>query len=274
MPRSDTPHDWLRPQWPAPPRVQALCTTRAGGASSGRHASLNLGAHVDDDPAHVALNRGRLREAIGAQPVFLRQVHGTDVLDLDDLESPWSGELIADGCIASRPGPACTVMVADCLPVLLCTADGSRVGAVHAGWRGLAAGVIEAAIARIRQASAGFGESASAGALHVWLGPCIGPGEFEVGPEVKAAFEAVSPSAARCFKPVAGLAQEPDTGSGHKWLADLPALARQRLAALDEHSVHGNDGGDAWCTVRQPSRFFSHRRDGITGRFAACIWLA
>ncbi|RYY91197.1 MAG: peptidoglycan editing factor PgeF [Comamonadaceae bacterium] len=272
MPRSDTPHDWLRPRWPAPPGVQALCTTRAGGASSGRHASLNLGAHVGDDPGHVASNRVYLSEAIGADPVFLRQVHGTEVLDLDDLASYSSGEPTADACIASRLGLACTVMVADCLPVLLCTADGARVGAVHAGWRGLAAGVIEAAIARIRRAAADAGESAAAGTLHVWLGPCIGPGEFEVGPEVKAAFESAAPSAARCFRPAAEAAAEPGPDDRPKWLADLPALARQRLAALGEHSVHGNDGSDAWCTVRQPSRFFSHRRDGVTGRFAASVW--
>ena len=251
--------DWLRPDWPAPSTVRALCTTRAGGVSQGAYASLNLGAHVGDHADVVAANRLRLRQAIGARPVFLEQVHGTALLA---LEARTPDGCAADACSTVETGIACTVMVADCLPVLLCDEAGMRVAAAHAGWRGLAAGVLE-------QALASFGPVApvqrAQGAIKkiAWLGPCIGPTAFEVGPEVKAAFEACTPAAAQCFVP---------SDTAGKWLADLPGLARQRLRALGVEEVHGNDGSDAWCTVRNPSRFFSYRRDGASGRFAACVW--
>jgi YfiH family protein len=167
----------------------------------------------------------------------------------------------ADGAVTGLSGLACTVMVADCLPVLLCNAKGSRVAAAHAGWRGLlgvqGAGVLESAVAS-------FGQSGTRNAddLMAWLGPCIGPGAFEVGDEVRAAFVAASPQAADCFRP----------NAPGKWLADLPALARQRLYALGLTRTYGNDGSADWCTVTNASRFFSHRRDAISGRLAACIW--
>jgi len=253
MPKAEFAADWIVPDWPAPAHVRALCTTRAGGVSSGGYGSLNLGDHVGDAPAHVAANRARVRQATGAHPVFLRQVHGTEVAALT-LQSP--DGLAADACTTGAPGAACTVMVADCLPVLLCDADGTRVAAAHCGWRGLAGGVLERAIEAL-------GPQGAAGRM-AWLGPCIGPTAFEVGEEVKAAFEAHAAEAASCFHPGA----QPG-----KWLADLPGLARQRLRALGVASVHGNDGSAPWCTVGNPSRFFSHRRDGLgSGRFAALVW--
>jgi YfiH family protein len=248
---------WLVPDWPAPPNVQAVCTTRDGGVSQGRYESLNLGDHVGDEPAHVVQNRDRLRGAIGARPVFLQQVHGTGVAALDAAQDMVRDGTAADACTATAAGLACTIMVADCLPVLFTDEAGHRVAAAHAGWRGLAGGVLE-------QAMKAFAAEGSPRVI-AWLGPCIGPEAFEVGAEVKAAFEAHASEAAACFKPA---------GAPGKWLADLPALARQRLRAAGVASVHGNDGGNAWCTVANPSRFFSHRRDGVSGRFAALVWKA
>jgi YfiH family protein len=254
--------DWLIPDWPAPSGVRAVFTTRAGGLSAAPYDSMNLGDHVGDLPASVAANRALLRQAIGGHPVFLQQVHGSDVIALD---SGTRDGLQADACLTKETGVACTIMVADCLPVLLAGADGEVVAGAHAGWRGLAGGgsgkgVLESVHAAMK---------ADARTV-VWLGPCIGPSAFEVGPEVKGAFEAAHAEAARLFTPA---------GAG-KYLADLPGLARLRLRALGITQVYGNDGSDAWCTVRNPSRFFSHRRDagpqgngfGATGRMAACIW--
>lgn len=244
--------DLLLPQWPAPAGVRAICTTRAGGISQGRFESLNLGDHVDDDAVAVAANRRRLQADIGVRPVFLRQVHGVDVLRLD---ASCADGATADACVTTEAGLACTVMVADCLPVLFTDSEGRQVAAAHAGWRGLAAGVLEQTLATF-----GAGER-----IMAWLGPCIGPAAFEVGAEVKAVFKAHDPSSAACFKPAR---------AEGKWVADLSGLARQRLLASGVTSVHGNDGTEAWCTVGNPSRFFSHRRDGSSGRFAACIWRA
>ncbi|RRH87677.1 peptidoglycan editing factor PgeF [Variovorax beijingensis] len=248
---------WLVPDWPAPPNVQAVCTTRQGGVSQGCYQSLNLGDHVGDLAAHVAENRHRLAQAIGgARPVFLQQVHGTGLVALGAEAGRAGDGTPADACTATATGVACTIMVADCLPVLFTDESGQRVAAAHAGWRGLAGGVLETAARCFEPAQGG-------GRVMAWLGPCIGPRAFEVGPEVKAAFEAHAPEASRCFQPAA---------APGKWLADLPALARQRLRAAGVESVHGNDGSDAWCTVANPSRFFSHRRDGVSGRFAALVW--
>jgi YfiH family protein len=244
------PAEWLVPDWPAPPGVHALCTSRQGGVSSGSYRSLNLGDHVGDAAADVQANRALLRDAIGARPVFLQQVHGTRLLPLET--STPDGEA-ADACTTTASGVACTIMVADCLPVLLTDEEGRRVAAAHAGWRGLAAGVLE-------RTMESFGTQSR---LMAWLGPCIGPDAFEVGNEVKAAFEAGAPEAARCFAPAA---------QAGKWLADLAGLARQRLHAAGVMQVHGNDSGEAWCTVHNPLLFFSHRRDRVSGRFAACIW--
>ena len=248
--------NWLVPEWPAPQNVRALCTTRAGGVSAGRYESLNLGDHVGDEPAHVAANRTRLRQAIGVRPVFLQQVHGSELVALEGAGSALPDGAAADACTTGDSGLACTIMVADCLPVLFTDTAGRRVAAAHAGWRGLAGGVLEAT-------AGGF--APEQGKVLAWLGPCIGPKAFEVGAEVKSAFEAHAPDAAGCFKPAA---------TDGKWLADLPALARQRLRAAGVEAVYGNDGSDGWCTVGNPSRFFSHRRDGISGRFAALVWKA
>jgi YfiH family protein len=244
------------PDWPAPPNVRAACTTRAGGVSAAPYDRLNLGDHVGDDPDRVSHNRAIFQEALQAHPVFLRQVHGTRTARLicdtpDDIE--------ADACITNERGLACTIMVADCMPVLFATGDGRAVAAAHAGWRGLAGeagkGVIESVCDALRQ------QSDLADVL-AWLGPCIGPQAFEVGPEVKAAFEAHDAGASSMFKPHAD----------GKWLADLPGLVRRRLAASGITRVYGNDGNPTWCTVSNPSIFFSHRRDRASGRFAAAIW--
>ncbi|VTU30201.1 peptidoglycan editing factor PgeF [Variovorax sp. RA8] len=247
------PGEALVPDWPAPPGVHALCTTREGGVSGGAYRSLNLGDHVGDTPADVAVNRARLRDALGARPVFLQQVHGTQLLALDARTPDGSA---ADACTATAAGIACTIMVADCLPVLFTDGRGRRVAAAHAGWRGLAAGVLEEAVGT-------FAAEAGPGELMAWLGPCIGPEAFEVGDEVRTAFAVAAPQAPRCFKPAAA--------SG-KWLADLAGLARQRLNGAGVTQLYGNDGSAPWCTVNNPLRFFSHRRDRISGRFAACIW--
>lgn len=247
---------WLVPDWPAPQNVRALCTTRSGGVSAGRYESLNLGDHVGDEPAHVAANRTRLWQAIGVRPVFLQQVHGSEVAVLESAASSLPDGVAADACTTADSGLACTIMVADCLPVLFTDTAGRRVAAAHAGWRGLAGGVLEAT-------AGGF--APEQGKVLAWLGPCIGPKAFEVGAEVKAAFEAHAPEAAGCFQP---------SQSAGKWLADLPALARQRLRAAGVEAVYGNDGTDGWCTVGNRSRFFSHRRDGVSGRFAALVWKA
>lgn len=239
--------EFIIPDWPAPPNVRALVTTRAGGISLPPYASLNLGDHVGDAPAAVAENRRRLRTLLPAEPVWLRQVHGTRCVDAA-LVAP---NTEADAVFARRPGAVCAVLTADCLPMLLCDDAGTVVAAVHAGWRGLAAGVIESAVAALAQP----GER-----LMAWLGPAIGPDSFEVGAEVRAAFMAHDPAAAAAF------VARPDG----KWLCDLHALARLRLAALAVRRVTGG----RHCTLRDAGRFFSYRRDSATGRMASLVWLA
>jgi polyphenol oxidase len=244
--------------WRAPPRVQMLVTTRRGGASAPPWDSLNLGEHVGDDAAAVAQNRRLLREAHGlpAEPRWLQQVHGVAVADLD---APPAAIPVADAAFTTRPGTVCVVMTADCLPVLLAAADGSAVGAAHAGWRGLASGVIESTVAAMRaRLPAGM-------PLQSWLGPAIGPAHFEVGEEVRAAFVAQDPADAAAFV----------ASAAGRWHADLYALARRRLAALGIGAV----GGGTTCTYADERRFFSHRRDvqhrglDATGRMASLIWL-
>ena len=255
------PAGWLAPDWRIA-RVGALMTTRTGGVSGGPYASMNLGAAVGDDPAHVTANRRLLGDAIAASPVFLRQVHGTRVVRIgrDDARAE-APEHEADAAVTSVAGVACTVQAADCLPVLLAAPDGRAVGAAHAGWRGLAAGVVEAAVQAVSSA-AGY----APGEISAWLGACIGADAFEVGADVLAAFgaaaedDAAPPDAVRRFR----------ARAGGKWLADLPGLARDRLAAAGVDRI---DGG-RWCTVADPARFFSYRRDRTTGRMAATIWIA
>lgn len=240
--------DWIVPEWPAPPQVRSLLTTRHGGVSRGAYASLNLGDHVGDDPLAVAENRRRLASRLDTSPVWLNQVHGTLVLDAGQLPSALRPE--ADASFTRRPGVACAVMTADCLPVLLCDKAGSVVAAAHAGWRGLHAGILERTVA----AMACPGEE-----LLAYLGPAIGAQAFEVGDEVRTAFVAANAQDALAFKP-----------QGGKWLADIYLLARQRLARLGVDAIFGGD----CCTVGEPERFFSYRRDGVTGRMASMIWLA
>jgi YfiH family protein len=252
------PAGWITPDWPVPANVRSVCTTRAGGASLAPYDALNLGDHVGDTSQAVATNRKIFREAMQARPVFLQQVHGRGTVMLD-AQTPDGTQ--ADGCVTTVSRLACTMMVADCLPVLFATDDGRAVGAAHAGWRGLAGeggqGILESAVEGLRRAS-----GANETQILAWLGPCIGPQAFEVGPEVRDAFVSFDAAAKDLFKP---------HGSG-KWLADLQALARRRLQALGIARIYGNDGGQEWCTVANPSRFFSHRRDRVSGRLAASVW--
>jgi polyphenol oxidase len=269
------------PFWPAPTHIRAAFTTRAGGVSAAPFDSLNLGDHVNDSAEHVAKNRALLQQSIQARPVFLKQVHGVDVVSVN---ADIADGTVADACITQQRGVACTIMVGDCLPVLFTDRAGSFVGAAHAGWRGLLGqaeggvqnGVLEHIYQRFRplaqQNNAQAATENIANDILAWLGPCIGPQRFEVGAEVKAAFESGQPDAARHFQKINAPSGQPD-----KYLANLPALARDRLQAMGITQIYGNDGSQEWCTVSNPSQFFSHRRDagrlGSTGRMAACIWL-
>lgn len=230
--------------------------------------TLNLGGHVGDGASAVAANRQTLQAMLQqlhapVRPVYLRQVHGIQVVTLDESSMD---EMAFDAASSCTPGIACTVLVADCLPVLLTNRRGTRVAAAHAGWRGLAAGVLEETLDCFH-AEGGQGDGNDDDIL-AWLGPCIGPQTFEVGAEVLEAFCARDADAVRFFVP---------RGASGKYLANLPALARQRLAAAGVRQVYGNDGTGPWCTVSNPLRFFSHRRDaallGSSGRMAACVWL-
>lgn len=240
--------EWMVPDWPAPPNVRAAFTLRTGGVSVGEYASWNLASHVGDEADAVAENRRRLRAALAlpSEPVWLTQVHGHTVASL-----PGRQPATADSAVTFTAGPVCAVLVADCLPVLFASRSGDRIGIAHAGWRGLAAGVIEATVQALG------GDPAE---LIAWLGPSIGPEAFEVGAEVRDALVAQRPDAASAFR----------AGRPGKWFADLPALARQRLYACGLREFHG--GGR--CTVTESAHFYSYRRDGQTGRMAALAWLA
>lgn len=239
---------FLLPHWPAPARVRAFTTTRVGGASQGPYTSLNLGLHVGDDAGAVNENRARVQAAarIPAAPAWLTQVHGTRIVDAAQTANASE----ADGSVAFAPGAVCAVLTADCLPVFLCDKAGTAVGVVHAGWRGLAAGAIEAGIAKLARAPAD---------ILAWLGPAIGPNAFEVGPEVRTAFVNKDTLMDGAFAP---------TGDG-RYLADIYALARRTLARAGVPYV----GGGEYCTVTAPEHFFSYRRDGVCGRMASLIWL-
>ncbi len=239
---------FIRPDWPAPANIRAVTTTRLGGSSIGPYESFNLGDHVGDDPLAVERNRARLRAELNlpAEPLWLKQVHGVEVA-YAPRTAPGA---TADGAWTDRPAMVLAVLTADCLPVFLCDRAGTRVAVLHAGWRGLAAGVIERGVAAIGVRGAD---------LLAWLGPAIGPQSYEVGDDVRAAFIKDAPEAAESFRA---------HGAG-KWRADLYALARQRLAALGVTTVRGD--GD--CTLKDGARFYSHRRDGVTGRMASLIWL-
>jgi YfiH family protein len=237
----------LTPDWPAPARVHALITTRAGGVSESPYDDLNLGDHVGDNPASVSENRRRLMLAGGLPraPRWLAQVHGCTAVDPAQISAPCE----ADAAVTDRPSTPCAVLTADCLPLLVCNRRGDRVAAIHAGWRGLLDGVIETTLARFPNDDP----------LLVWLGPAIASDAFEVGEEVRQAFVDRDPQAETAF--------HPNPGAAGKWLADLYALARQRIAPFAPTFIGGGD----LCTFSDP-RFYSYRRDGVTGRFASLIW--
>lgn len=246
-------NDWIIPDWPAPGNVKALFTTRHGGVSNGRngnYASLNLGAHVNDDLADVKTNRAILRRHLPAEPKWLQQVHGISSIW---IEHTTAATPQGDAALSTRQGTVCAVMVADCLPVFLCDAAGTTVGIVHAGWRGLAGGIVEQSVAAMQVENS---------KLMAWLGPAIGPDHFEVGAEVYEAFVQHDEQAVQAFK-------QQDNVHEKKWLADIFVLARQRLTSVGISEIYG--GGI--CTFSDPARFFSYRRDGETGRMAALIWL-
>jgi polyphenol oxidase len=244
---------WLTPDWPAPATVRALSTLRTGGASGPPYASLNLGGHVGDDATAVEGNRRALRDAarLPAEPVWLEQVHGICVKDLDS-QGP-SGP--ADAAVTRQPGKVCAILTADCLPVLLAGAAGDRVGAAHAGWRGLAAGVIEATVSAL---------GGPPGELLAWLGPAIGPRHFEVGAEVREEFLRRAGAGDTAADDAAFV-----PNARGRYSADLYALARRRLLRLGVERIYG--GGE--CTYTDDARYYSHRRDGRTGRQATLIWL-
>jgi polyphenol oxidase len=269
--------DVLRPDWPVSASVRAAMSLRSGGISLAPYDALNVGAHVGDDPAAVAENRHRLRDALDlpAEPAWLEQVHGTAVADLDAAITRTAAPvgpnatahstdavranaaarntvpIRADAAVTRNSGHVCAIQVADCMPVLFATADGSAIGAAHAGWRGLAGGVLEATVMAMR---------ADPAHLFAWLGPAISQKRFEVGDEVRAAFLDGNPKAAAAFT----------QNARQRWQCDLYALARLRLAALGVRHISGGD----WCTHDDRSRFFSFRRDGRCGRMAALIWLS
>ena len=246
-------HDWLVPDWPAPANVRAFITTRNGGVSIGPHASFNLGLRADEDPQTVAQNRALLQQHLPQTPKWLRQVHGTRVVDADTID-PAQDSPQADASIARLTGTVCTVMVADCLPLLFTNHAGTRVAAAHAGWRGLAGGVVANTVQVLGDAGVRPAE------LLAYIGPGIGPGAFEVGRDVFDAFATSDAAATSAFAP---------HGPG-KWLGDLFTLARRALtrAGLPPQHIYG--GG--LCTYADAARFYSYRRDKVTGRMAAFIW--
>lgn len=243
--------DWIVPDWPAPANVRALMTTRSGGISSAPYNTFNPASHVGDDPAAVAENRRLLRQWLPAEPLWLNQVHGCDVVSQAGADIP-----VADASVAFAANEVRAVLTADCLPVLFCDLEGSVVAAAHAGWRGLAGGVLEAAVAAM---------GVPPQRILAWMGAAIGPQSFEVGDEVREAFVAQSALTGIAFRPTL-----PGTldGAPRKWLADIYALARIRLAQAGVEQVYG--GGE--CTYQEPGRFFSYRREARTGRMASLIW--
>jgi YfiH family protein len=240
--------EWITPDWPAPRRVRAFVTTRAGGVSEGEYASMNLGVSSGDEPDRVARNRAAVRAHLPGDPLYLAQVHGTGLINWGT--TPINLTPKADASITATPGRVCVVLTADCMPVLLATVTGDKVGVAHAGWRGMAAGVIENAVAAMQ---------AEPGDVVAWMGPTIGPDAFEVGPEVREAFVSQDTGADVAFR-----SHRPG-----KYMADLYALARRRLMNAGVKQVHG--GG--FCTYHEADRFFSYRRAQKSGRMGAFIWI-
>ena len=242
--------DFIIPNWPVPANVVALQTTRLGGVSGAPYASLNLGAHVNDDPIAVAKNRQLLSPYLPNEPVWVNQVHGIEVIDVAQSACLQN----ADASFTTKPNVVCVTMTADCLPVLLCDKAGTVVAAVHAGWRGLCDGVIEAAVNKL---------PVEHSEILAWLGPAIGPNAFEVGSEVRAQFIAKDAQAASAFQT-----------NGNKWLGDIYQIARQRLNYLGVTQIYGGSVNEDFCTYTDATRFYSFRRDDVTGRMASLIWLA
>lgn len=238
------------PDWKG---VGYFCTTRAGGVGVAPHDTLNLGLRAEGNPEAVAENRRRVRTAVPAAPLWLRQVHGSEVVDADASDVP--AEPAVDASVTSQPGRVLAIMVADCLPVVIADAEGKVLGAAHAGWRGLAGGVLEHTLDAMRA------KAPQATGWRAWVGPGIGPQHFEVGQDVLDAFTADDPATGRFFTPRSGIPG--------KWLADLAGLAdfRLRRAGVQEVSLSGE------CTVTRKDRYFSYRRDGVTGRMALLAWL-
>lgn len=246
-------HDWIIPNWPSPLNVKAIVTTRKGGVSrnhNGAYAELNLGDHVHDDLLSVQQNRALLRKYLPNDPCWLKQVHGAKPVWIGENQNQVQPE--GDAALTCYKGCVCAVLVADCLPVFLCDTSGSAVGVIHAGWRGLASGIIENSILEMACKSTG---------IIAWLGPAIGPKHFEIGEEVRDVFLKQDSKSSSAFTV---------SHDGKKWFADLFKLARQRLADVGVTQVYGGNE----CTYSNPSRFYSYRRDGKTGRMAALIWLA
>jgi polyphenol oxidase len=239
--------NWIKPDWPAPENIKAFCTTRKEGVSEGAYAHFNLAAHVDDNHLHVKKNRQLLSDALNlpVEPVWLEQVHGVHIINADTADKIPQ----ADASFSTEKNKVCVVMTADCLPVLLCNKQGTKVAAAHAGWRGLQAGVIEASINALEENTQD---------ILVWLGPAIGPQAFEVGDEVRQKFIQEIPETALAF-----IANKP----GH-WLANIYQLAKIRLQKMGIEKIYGGD----FCTYTDQQRFYSYRRDGATGRMASLIW--
>ncbi|MDO9204294.1 MAG: peptidoglycan editing factor PgeF [Methylotenera sp.] len=242
--------NFIIPDWPAPANVKALQTTRIGGVSHAPYASFNLGAHVNDDSIAVAKNRQLLSPYLPSEPVWVNQVHGIDVIDAAKSTCLQS----ADASFTTKPNVVCVTMTADCLPVLLCDKAGTVVAAVHAGWRGLCDGAIEAAVNKL---------PVEKSEILAWLGPAIGPNAFEVGDDVREQFIEHDNQAASAFKK-----------HGDKWLCNMYLIAQQRLSKVGVTQIYGGSSNEDFCTYTDEARFFSFRRDNVTGRMASLIWLA
>lgn len=241
---------FITPSWPAPANVKALQTTRIGGVSKAPYASLNLGAHVNDDAIAVAQNRQLLSPYLPSEPVWVNQVHGVEVIDAAQSSCLQN----ADASFTTKSNVVCVTMTADCLPVLLCDKAGTVVAAVHAGWRGLCDGAIEAAINKM---------PARPSDILAWLGPAIGPSAFEVGDDVRQQFMQQDSVAVQAFKQ-----------HGDKWFCNMVLIAKQRLNKLGVTEVYGGGINEDFCTYTDAARFFSFRRDNVTGRMASLIWLS
>ena len=249
----------IKPHWPAPATIHSLVTTRQGGVSSSPYDSLNLGDHVGDQPSQVIANRQILRNQLPTEPIWLKQTHGIEVSSPDSRSHHASNPVVADAVVTNIPDEVLVIMSADCLPVLFSNADGTVIGAAHAGWRGLCDGILESTVSEILM----LANQSSAQDLIAWMGPAIGPESFEVGEDVVGRFqESGLHDLHKCFLPIAN--------KPGKYLANIYQLARDRLNKVGVNAIFGGD----LCTVTDGERFFSYRRDGVTGRFASLIWIS